>query len=196
MASLMSGSRTRVVTNPTSELDRPIVDLLRGQLAAHDLDHSSGGDGVQEMHPDDAFRAGVLGGKLRDRQRRRRQDDRMLGRHAAIELTQNLPLEAEILLDGLECEVRVGGAVELGHPGDSGQDRLLLGAGEGETLDGMVERSFELPPCALDGFRRDLLEVDVDAFLGDLGGQRPSHHAAADDRHTVQFPTHAGECSR
>jgi hypothetical protein len=110
--------------------------------------------------------------------------------------SSNLAFEAEVLLYGLEREVAISRTVEVGDPGDPRQDGFLLGTSECEALDRVIERTFELPPGALDGLWRDLFQVDVDAFLGHFCGQRPPHHASANDRHAVQFPTHARECTR
>ena len=55
-----------------------------------------------------------------------------------------------------------------------------------------TQRLVELGSGKFDGLRGDLFEVNVDALLGDFGGERSSHHPAADDGHTVQFPTHPG----
>ncbi len=172
------------------EIDCPLVDLVRGQLAAHDLDNTGGGDRVKEMHADEAFRVRVLGRELGDREGGGGDDDGVLGRHPTVELAQDLAFEPEVFLHGLEGEIAVGGAVVVGDPSDPRQDRLLLGVGQPESRNLMLERPVELCFCNLDRLGGNLFEIDVDALLGNPGGERSSHHPAADDDNTVQFPTH------
>ncbi len=109
----------RDLAEQARKLDRPVVDLVCSQLASDDLDHSGGCDRINEVHSDDALRAAVLSGELRDRQSRCRQNNRVFRRHPTVELAQDLPFETEILLDSLEREIAVGGAVEMSDPGDS-----------------------------------------------------------------------------
>ena len=67
------------------------------------------------------------------------------------------------------------------------EQQMAPGRARGRSL---VEGSLELFHGSLDGVGRDVFDVNIDALLGDFGGERSSHHPAADDGHAVQFPTH------
>ena len=71
------------------------------------------------MHSDDALGAVVLSGELCDRQGRCCQNNRVFWWHPTVEFAQDLPFETEVLLDGLERKIAIGGAIKMSDPGDS-----------------------------------------------------------------------------
>ncbi len=161
--------------------------VVARHLTLDDLDDPGRGDGVEEVHPEDAF--GVLQalGELADRQGGGVDDDRDLGPEDAVKLQEKLALGREVLVDRLDQQVAAGGLGQFGGEFDAGEDRLLLGLRQAPTLDLVVEVGREEFRDFVGSLPADVPDDDAQTGLGDTGRDRPSHHPAADDRNAVQL---------
>ena len=86
-----------------------------GELGLDDLDERHQRRRVEEVHADDALRAGRRGRDLGHRERRGvRREDRV-GSADPVELGEERALRLELLDDRLDHEVAVGERLELGR---------------------------------------------------------------------------------
>ena len=131
--------RRRLTTKAGASLTRTprLRELLRhvpggrerrvvGRVGPDELDEREHGDGVEEVHADDAFRMREPGRHRADGQRGGVRDEQALGRDDLLERGEDLLLDSDLLEDRLDHEIaaaELGGALDARH--DRGEEARL-----------------------------------------------------------------------
>ena len=97
----------RALAKLRGDVERCRDGCVIGALAADDLDQRQQSDGVEEVHADDALGVREPGCNRGDRERRRVRGQDGFRCDSRLELCEDLPLDLELLVDGLEDEPAV-----------------------------------------------------------------------------------------
>ena len=158
--------------------------MLGALRAADDLDERHAVDRVEEVHADDVLGMLRVRGDVGDRDRRRVRGEDRARLLDAFELREDLPLDVDVLDDGLDHEVGAPEAAPVGGGGDAGELPLHLPLRHPPRVDFAPPDLRRRLVAAGDGVPVDVAHAHVRVGLvGDDVGDPPAHHAR---------PQHAG----
>ena len=176
------------LADATAEVLNGVEDVLAGARVVDDLDELHHRRRVEEVHADDVLRALGLRGEVGDAQRggRRREDGARLA--DAVEVGEELVLDADLLRDGLDDDVDVAERLALGGPGESAEDRVGVALLEAALVDLAGEVLGDLGGDGVDLVLAARDVGDGEAVGGEDLDHAGRHGAGADDTDGLDRP--------
>ncbi len=163
------------------ELPGPGEGFVAGLVAPDQFAELHHRDRREEVRADDPLRPLGDGGDLGDRDGGGVRGEHRVLADQLVEGAEDLVLDVELFEDGLDHDVGVGGAFQVGRGGDPAERRLGVLGGELALGDEPVEGGLDAVRPPRQGGVGDVAQDDVPARLGgDLSDSR-THESGSDD---------------
>src|SRR5690606_16514717 len=180
----------RGLADGVEELDGGLVRPRRGVTTVGDLDQLHQRSRVAVVGPDDPLRQAGARGDAGDRERRRVGVEERGLRDDVVQLTEEVPLQSEVLENGLDDDVAGGQPLEL-----RGAFQRLLGGlrrrgVELAELDGLVEEGVDVLDAPPEVGLVDVEQQDPVPAPGGHGGDPGTHGSRAEDADDLLVVAH------